>query len=153
MSKFHVHFHGLTAMQLQQVLTALTPIPNESQFAQLNTKLNQIIAQGEKLLMTETEALAIITQVRDVTTKIGVSVGAEGDTLQKINDEIDAIIAGQKGTIPQSVADALTAINAPIQAISDNLDTHQAILEGILAKGQPVIPPTPIPDPVPVPVV
>ncbi len=66
-----------------------------------------------------------------------------------MSDEIDSIIAG--GQIPQSVADRLTALAGTTQAVSDNLDTHQAILEAILAKGQPVVPVTPVPEPTPVP--
>lgn len=99
--------------------------------------------------MTEQEALAILDKVDATTTKMGVAVGKEADTLQAISDEIDAIV--KAGNLPDTVAGRLTAFADSLQGVSDNLDTHEAILTAILAKGQPPVPVTPVPEPTPVP--
>lgn len=130
----------------------------EGQFQALNAKLDRILSQQvvilqkeQQLIMTEAQALAAIKAVADLTTKVGVNVGAEADTLQKVKDGIDRIIAGSAGQVPQSVADALAGLASTTQSVSDNLDTHGQILQDILAKEEAAVPTTPVPEPTPAP--
>lgn len=105
----------------------------------------------KEIKMTEQEALTVIKSVADHTTAIGVVVQSEADTLQKVNDVLDQIIAGKLGSVSPAVAAALSGLAAPIQSVSDNLDAVAKNATDILAKGQAAIPVTPLPEPTPAP--
>ncbi len=131
----HLVEQAAAANKLDQIINAVSD---------LNKKADQII-------MTEQEALAAIKAVDAKTTEIGTAVGAEGDTIQKVSDLLDQIIAGKVGTVSPEVAAALTGLATTTQAVADNLGTHETLLTAILAKGQPPVPPTPVPTPTPAP--
>lgn len=123
--------------QLAVVTSALTA---------MSAVLQTIITKENKLQMTADEAVKIITDTKNLTDAQGLALAAEGDTLQKISDKFDELVAN--GTVPQAVADALSPLFTGVKAVSDTIDAHAALSTAILAKGVPTPPVPPVtPDP------
>ncbi len=110
--------------------------------------LHSVIHTQEKILMTEQEALAVLTAIDAKTNQIATALQTEGDTLQTISDEIDKLIAG--GGIPTSVAARLQSLSDGVQGVSNTIDAHAVLAKAIAAKGAPV-PENPVPPPTPLP--
>lgn len=118
-----------------------------SQTEQFAVQLKTLQETGDKILMTEQEALAVLDKIDTTTNKMSATQQSDADLLQKISDEIDALVAA--GGIPPTVATRLGALADTIQKVSDNGDAQATILTAIAAKGKPPVPPTPVPTPVP----
>ncbi len=118
-----------------------------SQSEQFSVQIQKLQETGDKILMTEQEALAVLDKIDATTTKMGATQQSDADLLQQISDEIDALIA--KGGLPDAVATRLGTLADTIQKVSDNGDAQAVLLTAIAAKGKPPVPPTPVPAPVP----
>ena len=97
------------------------------------------------------DANAAIAAIDAATTKQGTVLAAEADTLQKISDEMDAIIAAPN--VPADMVAKLQSLATTAQAVSDSLDAQAAFSTAIASKGSagprcrfPVPPPSPTPE-------
>lgn len=161
----HVYIHSASeaefdleaaeAQIIQQISTSLTEFITQSypkldflisQSEQFAVQLKTLQETGDKILMTEQEALAVLDKIDTTTTKMGATQQSDADLLQKISDEIDTLktTAG----VPASVATRLGTLSDTIQKISDNGDAQATLLAAIATKGAPV-PTAPVPTPVP----
>lgn len=128
-------------------------------------KLNEILAlltQHTRLLkeirMDDAQLKELLSKVDVTTTKIGTNVDTiagvqqtEADVIQTISNEVDALVAaGQAAGISPEAAAKLQDIADRLQGSSDRSDlvvtalqAQVPVLQGIAAKGAPVVPPPP----------
>lgn len=141
---YEEHVKGLSGDQFDAIMKAVAE--NRQMLNAFGSVLQQIIQKENQLIVTTDEAVKIIQATKDLTDKQGVALQSEGDTLQKISDKFDELVAN--GTVPAELADALSPLFKGVQAVSDTIDAHAALSTAILSKGTPTpdVPPV-TPDP------
>lgn len=145
----HIHFHGLH------------PEVPPAMLADFKAQLDRIEHKENIIIMEETQALALLATIDTNTTKAGVTLQANSDALQGVNNDLDTIIAKvtalPPGTVPQDIIDGLTLQASKTQALSDAGDAMAVALTAIANKEKGALAtnpvPVPIPDPTPLPTV
>lgn len=111
----------------------------------------QTLQQQETKIMALTQdALDLCKKIDDATTKQGQTLQTEADSLQKVSDGLDALIAklGTQGNVDPVIMSALQAAADKAQAISDSLDAQAAWSAALATKAtDPVPAPPPVPTP------
>lgn len=86
----------------------------------------------------------LLIKVDATTNKIASNITVIANVDQQISDEMDALIAKiGSGATPADVTAALQGLADRLQASSDASDAQVAVLQGIAAKGAPVVPEPP----------
>lgn len=105
--------------------------------------LDRIERKVDQIIMTDAELKALLGKIDTTTNALATNVQAIADVDQKISDEIDALLAKPDNQLTPEVASQLQGFADRLQATSDASDAQVAVLQGIAAKGQPVVPPPP----------
>jgi methyl-accepting chemotaxis protein len=117
---------------------------------ELSGKLDRVLAQGEQILMNDSELKALLDQIDTATNHIGSNVQTIADTSQTISDEVDALVTAQQNAGVSSEIIARTkAIADRMQQVSDAGDSQVTLLKAIAAKGKPTVPDLPPPVTIP----
>lgn len=147
-------------LTLLQILWHLPEI-----LAAMAAQLNRIETLLKEIKVTEQETINLLHNIDNTTNHIADNVATTAANVQvisgtakNISDEVDALLAQiadlKKGTVPQSVVDALTALGTKADAMATASDaatgalTAQVdVLKQIASKGTPTVPAPPPPVP------
>lgn len=117
--------------------------------AEITAKLDQLLKGQAKIMKNEQEALDLMAKIDAATTKQGESLAAEGLLLQKISDNIDALIVevGQSGGVSDDLIARLQAEADKSGEIADKLAEQAAFSSAVASKGVENPIPVPVPEP------
>ena len=113
--------------------------------------LQTILQHTEKLMSQLDDANAALAAINAATTQQGVTLAAEGTSLQTISDNLDALIVQLGTNVPPAVLAGLTAAASSTQALSDSMTAQAAFATAVASKGVATPVPLPVPPPTPIP--
>lgn len=118
----------------------------------LQTSVNLVFTQEKQQMLTDQQALDLLTKIDTATTAQAQVLATESTTLQTISDEIDALISKATASgVSDVVAAALQAQADKVAAISDSIQKQSDFSAAIATKGADNPVPVPVPPATPAP--